>query len=574
MPRLRRIGFVVAVMAGFLFLLYNLVYYTKFFPNTIVSGVNVSGMSIIEANLALTQSVNPPQKLVLTAGGENYEIDTEELGVSYQYDSSLKRIFRLFRTGNIFFDFSRRFLSLVKPNEYGLDVNLDREALASFISEVNQEVSVDPIYPSAKIVNGVVLINSGKAGNKINSQLLEALVDKSLSLADKNPITIPLTLIDPTLSDTKAKDYQNRAEKLLGKKLILTFEYDSFVFDQSDLIDVLDPNEGLSPDILQENIYNIAQKINRDPQEPKFTFENGKVIEFLPAKDGIELDSDNFEQKLTDLIAQLSDSEESTLTSEVPVFETAPKITTDKVNDLGIKELIGRGTSRFRGSIPSRIHNVQLASSRLNGILIKPGEVFSFNDALGDVSKFTGYQEAYVIREGKTILGDGGGVCQVSTTFFRAALDAGLPILERQAHAYRVGYYEQDSLPGLDATVYGPSPDLKIKNDTPASILIQATADTKNLSLVFEFYGTNDGRVSTVSKPLVTSVIPAGEDQYVDDPTLPLGTVKQTEHKANGAKVVFNYSVERGGEIIYKKTFTSNYRPWPAVYLRGTGPVQ
>ena len=256
---------------------------------------------------------------------------------------------------------------------------------------------------------------------------------------------------------------------------------------------------------------------------------------------------------------------------EISVKRTPPELTTDKVNDLGIKELIGRGTSRFRGSIPSRVHNIQLASAKLNGVLIKPGDTFSFNDALGDVSKFTGYQEAYVIREGKTVLGDGGGVCQVSTTFFRAALNSGLPILERQAHAYRVGYYEQDTSPGLDATVYGPTPDLRIKNDTPAHILIQAKVNTKTSSLVFEFYGTGDGRTATTSKPVVANVVLAGEDVYIDDPTLPAGTVKQTEHRANGAKVTFNYLVQRGGETIYKKTFTSNYRPWQAVYLRGTG---
>jgi len=170
-------------------------------------------------------------------------------------------------------------------------------------------------------------------------------------------------------------------------------------------------------------------------------------------------------------------------------------------------------------------------------------------------------------------LGDGGGVCQVSTTLFRALLDAGLPITERQAHAYRVGYYEQDSPPGIDATVYSPSPDLKFRNDTGNSILIVARANPKNYSLVFELYGTSDGRVATISKPVVTNVVPAPEDLYQDDPTLPTGTVKQIDFKAAGAKVTFKYKVTRNGETLSDRTFTSNYRPWQAIYLRGIAPV-
>jgi vancomycin resistance protein YoaR len=241
---------------------------------------------------------------------------------------------------------------------------------------------------------------------------------------------------------------------------------------------------------------------------------------------------------------------------------------------LGIKELIGRGSSRFAHSIVNRIYNIGLASSRFKGVLVAPDEIFSFNQVLGDVSALTGYKQAFVIKDGKTVLGDGGGVCQVSTTLFRAVLDAGLPIVERRAHSYRVGYYEQDSPPGIDATVFAPSTDLKFKNDTPGHLLIQPLYDAKAQTLVFEIYGTDDGRVATTTKPITTSVTAAPPDLYVDDPTLPAGTIKQIDFKAAGARVVFDYQVTRAGEEIYSNTFVSNYRPWQAVFLRGTGPAQ
>ena len=164
-------------------------------------------------------------------------------------------------------------------------------------------------------------------------------------------------------------------------------------------------------------------------------------------------------------------------------------------------------------------------------------------------------------------------MCQVSTTLFRSVLNAGLPVVERVAHAYRVGYYEQDSPPGFDATVYAPSPDLKFKNDTPAYILITAKADPKSYSLVFELYGASDGRVASITKPVVSNYSAPLPTIYQDDPTLPTGTLKQTDFSAAGARVSFNYTVTRDGETVFQKTFISNYRPWAAVYLRGTGPA-
>ena len=124
------------------------------------------------------------------------------------------------------------------------------------------------------------------------------------------------------------------------------------------------------------------------------------------------------------------------------------------VNDLGVKELVGSGYSTYSGSIENRVFNVSHGASKINGVLIPPGETFSFNKTVGDITAATGFKQAYVIKSGRTVLDDGGGICQVSTTLFRAALNAGLPIVNRTAHAYRVGYYEQGFPPGIDATIY------------------------------------------------------------------------------------------------------------------------
>jgi vancomycin resistance protein YoaR len=158
----------------------------------------------------------------------------------------------------------------------------------------------------------------------------------------------------------------------------------------------------------------------------------------------------------------------------------------------------------------------------------------------------------------------------VSTTVFRAATAAGLPITERWAHAYRVGYYEQNSKPGIDATIFEPGKDFKFKNDTPGYILVQTINDPKTLHLIVDIYGTSDGRVATVSTPKVWGITPPPPDIIQDDPTLRVGTTKQVDWSAWGAKTSFVYMVTRNGETLQSVKFNSNYKPWANIYLKGT----
>ena len=344
----------------------------------------------------------------------------------------------------------------------------------------------------------------------------------------------------------------------------LTIKYSAYRYSVS-----VDPVINYDSGLLEGFISSTAEKINKPVIEPKFKLQNGKVIEFQPGSSGKQVDENLLKARILTAVFGGEDS----LSVEIPVSILEPSVPRGEMTaeSLGIKSLLGRGISTYKGSIPGRKYNVALTATKIDGALIPPGVIFSFNDTVGDISRETGFLEAYVIKEGRTVLGDGGGVCQVSTTLFRAALQAGLPIEERRAHSYRVGYYEQNSPPGFDATVYSPTTDFKFKNDTPAYILIQAKADNQASVLTVELWGTNDGRISKTTKPIITDQAAPLPDAYQDDPGLPAGTVKQVDWKAWGAKVKFDYHVERNGETLIYQTFSSNYRPWQAVFLRGTG---
>ncbi len=345
----------------------------------------------------------------------------------------------------------------------------------------------------------------------------------------------------------------------LYQKLATIFNWQKFKFT-TDL--------NYEKSLLQEFLAETKEKYDKPAKNALFNFEQGRVVSFRQEEKGQKVE----EKKFLDLADKaISDLEKKTEDKRIalPVKVIQPEITLAQANEFGIEELIAEGKSDFSGSLPERLHNIILATSKFNGVLIEKDSVISFNETVGDISSLTGYKPAYIIKSGKTVLGDGGGVCQVSTTLFRAALKAGLPIVERVAHAYRVSYYENDSKPGFDATVFAPSTDLKIKNDTPASILIQTEIDQKNNLLYFRFYGKSDNRRVEISPVTVYDVSSPLPPLYQDDPTLKKGVTKQVDFPAWGAKAVFNYKVYQADKTTFEKKIFSSYRPWQAVYLVG-----
>ncbi|MCX6705889.1 MAG: VanW family protein [Candidatus Woesebacteria bacterium] len=557
-----------------IFCISNLAFTGRVFPNTYVAGIGLGGKTEKQAIETLGQKISIPENIRLVYLTQTFDITVGSIDLFPDFSASVQNALGIHRTGNIIYDFKQRIFSFFRREDLGLKLTKNDEKLNDLISVISDQIEVNPIYPSLKIVDGKVVLEKGSIGYKLDRNLLIAKIGHNFSFLDGSDIAISLLMVDPRLNQEEETRFLKRGKKLLDKKLTISYEDQMFTYQKENLFMFLDPNNVYDTKKISDISSEIVNKLNQEPVNSVFVFEEGKVKEFTPSKNGVKANEKVLSQMIVGNLRTLEETDAEISNITVPVTLTPPQVTTSDVNNLGIKELIGTGISYFAGSIPGRIHNVNLAASKFTGVIVPPGETFSFTKTVGDISAQTGYRQAYIISGGKTILGDGGGVCQVSTTLFRAALNAGLPILERTAHAYRVGYYEQSSPPGLDATVYSPTVDLKFKNDTSNHILIQTRVDNKKMMLTFEIYGTNDGRVSTISGSVVTNQIAPPPDVYQDDPTLAIDKVTQTEHKAWGATVTFNYTVERNGETIFKKTFTSKYQPWAAVYLRGTAAVQ
>lgn len=250
----------------------------------------------------------------------------------------------------------------------------------------------------------------------------------------------------------------------------------------------------------------LGRRVNKGSLDAKFKIENGKVTAFELSKDGLELDMEKSSEILKENLLRNNYAEKINLAFKA----IEPKMKSSDVNNLGIQTVIGEGKSNFRGSPVNRIHNIRVATSRFNGAIIKPGEDFSFVSVLGEVDEEHGYKAELVIKKNKTEPEFGGGICQVSTTAFRAAIYSGLKITARQNHAYPVAYYNPQ---GMDATVYIPRPDLRFKNNTPGHILLQT--EIAGTELIFRFYGTSDGRKVEVEGPKITERNPDGSMKTV-----------------------------------------------------------
>jgi len=308
----------------------------------------------------------------------------------------------------------------------------------------------------------------------------------------------------------------------------------------------------------------IADEVNISAEDAKFELKDNRVVKFQASQDGKAL---NLEEAYGLINEQITSGENKDIKL---VIEVSPaKVRTADVNNLGIKELIGRGVSNFKGSPVNRRHNIAVGAASLNGILIEPGEEFSLLKALGSVDGEHGYKQELVIKGDRTIPEYGGGLCQIGTTTFRAALRSGLPITMRRNHSYRVVYYEPA---GMDATIYDPSPDMKFINDTGAYILFTTRIVGDNL--FFDFYGTKDGRKILIDPdpPSIYNVTSPGETRYIETEELKPGEKKIVEHSHKGADTYFKYTVTYLNGEVKEQEFNSHYVAWPEVWLVGKEP--
>lgn len=592
------LGAIVAIFVGafltalvFSVLAYQVVYFNQFYPGVSALGVDLGGCSWDEG-VALLDSRSadyPAYPLVLRHGGRTWEASPQDWGVRLNPTGTAVHAWNVGRRGPFWRDLWEQFYVLVNGYEAPTELDFDETAAASALGRLAQEINTAPRDARLKLNEDLTITAvSEQAGQVLNvpaslEKVRRFAGDARLSaLTSSNGGDAAIDLVvDEVLPEVIGlEEARARLQSAVGSPLVLAPEKGGEVsrwsVDPAMISGWLSvrqvPAEGgqsrldvaVDENRIRQVLTALAGQVDQEVAEARFDFDpaTGKLTPTQVDREGRKLE---VEASLRLITARLFGGQREVV---LPVTITAPRVSAKDPEKMGIKELTAEGTTSFKGSSQARIHNIQLASEKFHNVVVPPGETFSFNKYLGEVSAANGFEDSLVIWGDRTAVGIGGGVCQVSTTAFRAAFAGGYEIVERWAHGYRVSWYEPPV--GLDATVYAPDVDFKFKNDTPNYLLIQTKVDLKAGTLTFRFYGTRPNRTVEVEGPTEANHVAHGKPVYQDDPTLPKGTTKQVDWAIDGLDVTVKRTVKEGDAVIHRDTFFSRYKPWQAVYLVGT----
>ncbi|NTU69730.1 hypothetical protein HGB13_02830 [bacterium] len=564
------------VFAGIVFILANYLYFdinykNKFFRNTNIIGIDLSGKTKEDAEELLTVRMQEwnETNLLVNDKEKSWEFSKTDLVINFDLEGTINEAYLKGRDGNYIIESINRVKRLFVAEESLIKYVVSNDSIKNVKEVIAKDAELQAINTGLVVKDGEIQETEESVGKKIREKDFFNNIKNEISNLTKNNIKLTYYYVFPNSDKDSLEKIKEEASNMLAQSITLSYkekkwlidppliskwitidsslnkkedetlmyksalEYMGRIWDKDDIVSFVNNSNNISLDNEKVSVYlnDIGNQIDIKAKNAVLNFTDGKLIVTEGAKKGIELDRENAKFLI------LSALKNKTKNVDLSVKESIAQVREDNLDELGITELISQGKSDFTGSTPARINNVKVGASKFNGLLIAPGEEFSFVKYLGEVDAAAGFLPELVIKPGKLIKEYGGGLCQVATTSFRAALYAGLPITERKNHSYVVHYYFWPfSGPGTDATIYGPHPDLRFKNDTGYYILIQTYSQGNRL--FFDYYGTKGNRSATIDGPYTLSSNPDGS-----------------------ATTVFYRNVFENSILKRRDTFNSYYKP-------------
>ena len=595
-PIQRQIAFILGVglllailILSAVILKYERDYADKIHPGVTVAGVDLSGLTLGQAvvNLNANLTYGRLGQLHFSNGQDNWVYTPDDLGFSYDPVEVAKAAFDIGRGKGTMVNLGEQ----LKARNQGIDITpsivYNQAKAYNVIQGLAAQTNIPLVEPNISLDNTTVNVITGQAGRTVDVQATLRNIEPFLLLQQSG--NVPMVIKEQTPLSVNVEDTAQLAETILSQAFTVNPADDTagqgpWTIEPEALASLLTIEqksiEGnrtytltLNRPALVAYISSIAPALQNDPVNARMMFnDDTRQLELIA--NAVAGGSVDIEKSVDSILEKLQNGEHQAILV-MQMVEPAVKDTSTAA-ELGITELVAETTSYYYGSAAARIQNIRAAAANFHGVMVGPGEVFSMAEYLTDISLDNGYAEAPIIVGDQTVDGIGGGICQVSTTVFRNAFYGGFPIVERHPHAYRVGYYEQqsngwvdNSLAGLDATVYVPLVDFKFRNDTPYWLLMETyPTDT---SLTWKFYSTSDGREVDWWTTGITDVVTPPDPIYREDPDLPSGTIKQVDWPVNGATVEVYRTVTVNGTVTLQDTIRTNYVAWPAGYTYGPG---
>lgn len=562
----------------------------RIYTGVTVQGIDVSEMTVDEATAALGRALPysaATVTLVDPATGQEWTFNPRQLGIQIDAEATASSAFEVGRSGGPLRRLQDTFQSWYYGRTVAPIIVYDETQLDRALADLSETVERPAVSANWQTGEGAPAYTPSQVGRQIDRAWLRAQLMQPIRGQTDARVELLVHDIYPVVYDDP--ETATRLGKLLSTPVRFYFPEP---LDDLDLSGVTVPAEELAKWIrtdlveqpgggathqvtVDENaarnwLTQFGAQFYREPVNARYYFNDDtrELVLVAPHINGRELD---VEATLQRFVAQINTDNHAVpliLKEIVPLAHAGATAT-----ELGITELITETTTWFYGSSDARKHNIARAAANFYGVVVAPGEEFSFNRYLGSVSEADGYEVGLIIIGGRTLRGVGGGVCQVSTTLYQTAFWAGFPIVERWEHGYMVGYYNDGEGPGMDATVYSPLVDFRFINNTPHHLLIENYYNEEFESLTFKFYSTSMGRRVVKSEPEFSNVVPPPEDDVWEfDDEIPAGTVEQYDYAAEGATVTVQRQVYNAdGQLIDDKTFVSNYIPWPNVFRYGPG---
>jgi vancomycin resistance protein YoaR len=523
-----------------------------------IAGIDVGGLSPSAARTLLEQRSSRLANVPVTfvAGGQTFPITPRAMGVEVDWRAAIATAAREGGGFGVVRGYRRLELQFF-PQNLAPPIKTYDAALDYEVGLLSKALDT-PHREAALVRRGLhITIAPGKTGRVLDRTAARALLIRSLASFSRTPVVLPVRVDAPRVTVTSLTAAQRRASQVISGPVTLVAGQTRLRVPRWRLAKLLDLGSmrfvGPAADAF---FARIERTVDTPPRDATFAVDNG-AVRVVPSRPGVVLDVPR------SVAAVLAAAERPTNRVATLTFATQqPARSTAAATAMHITGTVGSYETLYGGD-PNRIHNVQLVAHLVDNKLIAPGATFSFNGTTGERSAEKGFLEAPVIVNGELQTGLGGGVCQVSTTVFNAAYEAGLRITARTNHSLYISHYPL----GRDATVNSPDTDLKFVNDTGHWLLLRTWVGPSSLTVAL--YGTPQHRkIVTTSQPLV--VVAAPPVTKTIDATLKPGEVVVDDP----GQPAQSTSVERqvyapNGTLLSDETWYSSYRSMPKIVRVG-----